>query len=191
MGWPARGLGAAAAPAAAGAGGGGGGSARAGVRPRARAEAPINRARSCDRGSHNGNRIVLGDDGRAPLFNMATASLFSRPLHLIAVLWFLIHIPTTLLVDIQSSARAGGSDRGPRSGAPRSAAQRSAAQRSAAQRSAARAARPRCAAAAARPRRGPTRAPPPAPSFPPQSCRSTWPPTSRNGRRICCSGTSK
>jgi hypothetical protein len=34
---------------------------------------------------------------------MATRSLFSRPIHLLAVLWFLIHIPTTLLVDIQSS----------------------------------------------------------------------------------------
>jgi hypothetical protein len=34
---------------------------------------------------------------------MATSSLLSRPIHLIAVLWFLVHIPTTLLVDIQSS----------------------------------------------------------------------------------------
>ncbi|KAI8470014.1 MAG: transmembrane protein 6/97 [Monoraphidium minutum] len=31
-----------------------------------------------------------------------TRSLFARPIHLLAVLWFLIHIPTTLLVDIQS-----------------------------------------------------------------------------------------
>ncbi|GBF96209.1 hypothetical protein Rsub_08754 [Raphidocelis subcapitata] len=34
--------------------------------------------------------------------NMATQSLFARPLHLLAVLWFIIHIPTTLLIDIQS-----------------------------------------------------------------------------------------
>lgn len=33
-----------------------------------------------------------------------TRSLFARPIHLIAVLWFLLHIPTTLLIDIQSSA---------------------------------------------------------------------------------------
>jgi hypothetical protein len=35
---------------------------------------------------------------------MATTSIFTRPVHLIAVLWFLIHIPTTLLIDIQSGA---------------------------------------------------------------------------------------
>lgn len=34
---------------------------------------------------------------------MATRSLFARPIHLLAVLWFVMHIPTTLLIDIQSS----------------------------------------------------------------------------------------
>lgn len=31
------------------------------------------------------------------------APLTSRPMDLIAVLWFVMHIPTTLIIDVQSS----------------------------------------------------------------------------------------
>lgn len=34
----------------------------------------------------------------------AVKSIFRRPWHLICVLWFVVHIPTTILVDGQSGA---------------------------------------------------------------------------------------
>jgi hypothetical protein len=34
----------------------------------------------------------------------SVTSIFRRPWHLICVLWFLLHIPTTILVDGQSGA---------------------------------------------------------------------------------------